>query len=86
MGSDETTGKKFAVFSNSIMLLDLPLNEPDIEKTFCINKNHPRIKQLLSENKLQKDKKFTISCGKKLGKNIRHFFDENDQKLEIIEV
>ncbi|CAI2192296.1 3868_t:CDS:2, partial [Funneliformis geosporum] len=61
---------------------------------FYISKNHPQIKQLLSQNKLQKDKQFTVRYGKiddrchspsdEDGSLLT--FNENNQDLEIIEV
>ena len=56
---------------------------------FNISKNHPRIKQLLSQNKLQKDKKFTIRYGKidkKSDNGLLFNFNEDNKELEIIEV
>ncbi|MCE8163486.1 MAG: hypothetical protein I3273_06620 [Candidatus Moeniiplasma glomeromycotorum] len=61
---------------------------------FYISKNHPQIKQLLSQNKLQKDKYFTVRYGKidsrcHLPSDDDGFlftFNENNQELEIIEV
>jgi hypothetical protein len=62
---------------------------------FYISKNHPKIKQLLSQNKLQKDKYFTVHYGK-IDSRCHHpssnedgflfTFNENNQELEIIEV
>ncbi|CAJ0824658.1 6738_t:CDS:10 [Entrophospora sp. SA101] len=59
------------------------------ENIFYISKNHPRIKELLSQNKLQKDKKFTVRYGKvdkKSDSGLLFTFNENNQELEIIEV
>ncbi|CAI2188333.1 4287_t:CDS:2 [Funneliformis geosporum] len=56
---------------------------------FYISKNHPRIKALLSEGKLQKDKQFTIRYGKAdsaESSGLILTFNENNQDLEIIEV
>lgn len=53
-----------------------------------ISENHPRIKQLLNEGKLQDGKEFIISYGK-VDKKIqgdRFVFDENNQELEIREI
>jgi hypothetical protein len=55
---------------------------------FLINKNHPRIKKLLSEGKLQDGKQFTICYGKvdKISERGGNYtFNENNQELEIIE-
>jgi hypothetical protein len=60
-----------------------------IENIFYISKNHPRIKELLSQNKLQKDKKFTVRYGKvdeKSDSGLLFTFNENNKELEIIEI
>jgi hypothetical protein len=79
------TIKNFAVFTN--MLLDSP-EIPELVKTFHISANHPRIVKLLSEGKLQENKKFTIRYGKvdeKSEGEVFNTFNENNQELEIIE-
>lgn len=56
-------------------------------KLLYISKNHPRIKQLASENKLQKDKKFIIRYGK-VDKEVNDTmltFDKFNAELEIKE-
>jgi hypothetical protein len=83
IASDDIISKKYTVFSNHLLFLNSP--EEVNMKVFYINKNHPRIKELLSEAKLQKDKLFIIRYGKKLNDKARHFFEENDQDLEISE-
>ncbi|CAI2162891.1 17014_t:CDS:2 [Funneliformis geosporum] len=63
--------------------INLPENEI---KVFYISKNHPRIKELLSEGKLKTGKHFIIRYGKvdrKYGKGIMHDFNESNQELEI---
>ena len=68
------------------------LHKPNIKKEdirlFCISKNHPRIKQLLSEGKLQRKKEFIIRYGKVddiSERNLMYTFNEFNQELEIIE-
>ena len=74
--------KGFCLFSNW-----LTTNKEDI-KVFLISKNHPRIKELLGQGKLQKDKKFTIRYGKvdkTSDSEITYTFNEDNQDLEIME-
>ncbi|CAG8574443.1 3702_t:CDS:2, partial [Ambispora leptoticha] len=58
-------------------------------KLFYINQNHPQIKKLLSQEKLQENKQFAIRYGKidkeSSGKVVLTF-NEDNQELEIIEV
>jgi hypothetical protein len=59
------------------------------EVSIKINKNHPEIKRLISEGKLQKDKNFIIRYGKvdKISEvGLVYIFNENNQGLEIVEV
>jgi len=55
---------------------------------FYISKNHPRIKELLREEKLQEYKQFVIRYEKIDEKNDKggFFFNEFNQDLEIKEV
>lgn len=58
-------------------------------RLFHINQNHPQIKELLKENKLQKDKKFTIRYGKvdeKTDDGLIYTFNENNTELKIIDL
>jgi len=58
------------------------------ERFIKINKNHPEIKRLINEGKLQKDKNFIIRYGKvdKISEvGLVYTFNENNQKLQIIE-
>ena len=76
--------KDFCMFSNW-----LNANTKEDIKVFRISKNHPRIKELLKEGKLQKDKWFTINYGKvdkKTDEGITYDFNEFNQDLEIKEV
>ncbi|CAG8453623.1 1145_t:CDS:2 [Racocetra fulgida] len=89
MAYDET-GKisKYATFSTPF--LDVPGEPPSI-RVFRVDKNHPRIKELLSEGKgkLKEGKKFTIRYGKvdkKSEKGIFNVLNENNSELEIKEV
>lgn len=59
----------------------------DAQIFFIVDKNHPRIKQMLSEGKLKAGKEFIIRYGK-VDKNftsISFFFNKNNEELEIIE-
>jgi len=56
---------------------------------FYVSKNHPQIKKLADQGKLQNDKQFTIRYGKvdnKSDKGSTFTFNEDNQELEIIEV
>jgi len=60
----------------------------DKVKVFYISKNHPRIKELLSEGKLQTGKHFIIRYGKvdkEYAKDFAYDFNEFNQDLEILE-
>ena len=64
------------------------LLEENKDYSFSISKNHPRIKQLLSQNKLKKDKKFTIryeKIDKKSDSGLIFTFNEDNKELEIVE-
>jgi len=76
--------KDFCLFSNW-----LNTNKKEDIKVFLISKNHPRIKELLGQSKLKRDKWFTIRYGKvdkKTNEGITYNFNEFNQELEIVEV
>lgn len=60
----------------------------DAQIFFIVDKNHPRIKQMLSEGKLKAGKEFIIRYGKvdKKFTSISFFFNKNNEELEIQEV
>jgi hypothetical protein len=75
--------KSFCMFSNW-----LNANTKEDIKVFRISKSHPKIKELLKEGKLKKNKWFTIRYGKvdkKTDEGITYDFNEFNQELEIIE-
>lgn len=77
--------KDFCMFSN--WLSDSVNTKEDI-KVFFISKNHPRIKELLKQEKLRKQKWFTIRYGKvdkKKDEGTTYNFNEFNRDLEVIE-
>lgn len=72
-------------FIRESFLKDYAFSDNKIE--LIINKNHSRIKELLKEKKLQKDKEFIIRYGKIDKESVfSFFFNEDNQELEIMEV
>jgi flagellin-like hook-associated protein FlgL len=80
MGGDDYDNYKFVAVEGS---------KERVSRIFYISKNHSRIKELLKENKLQKDKQFTLRYGKidKKACEAEHLitFNENNRELEISE-
>ena len=56
-------------------------------RVIYVKENHPEVRRLLREGKLQEHKQFTIRYGKadKEERNLWLTFNENNQELEIIE-
>ncbi|CAG8770914.1 11353_t:CDS:1 [Cetraspora pellucida] len=62
-------------------------NREDL-RLFYISRNHPQIKELMSQGKLQLDRAFIARYGKVdhiSPNNLMHTFNENNQELEIRE-